>query len=142
MKIRRSKTKEVKEKLRWFQILTSLYEIAAPNIRALTELQFQVHGEVAVDLEKVEQNTSVLRQLLSVIKNMPEPPEDQLIRTKKDFETTLANCINANAALANYVQLDENSTESQNQVHSLVISLVLAREYAEATYKRLNLSIE
>jgi hypothetical protein len=140
MIIRRNK--RVKEKIRWFQILTCLYEIAAPNIRAFTELKFQAHGELVEDLEMVEQNTRVLRQLLTVIKNMPEPPEDQLRRTKKEFAIALSNCINVNTALADYIQLDENGTDGQKQVHSLIISLVLAREYAESTYKHLNLSLE
>ena len=138
----RNKNKKVKEKLRWFQILTSLYEIAAPHIRAFTEHEFQVDSELAVDLEKVDQHTRVLEQLLAVIKNLPEPPEDQLSSIKKDFVNTLSNCINANTALVNYIQSGENDSESQIQVHSLIISLVLAREYAESTYKRLSLSLE
>ncbi len=85
---------------------------------------------------------SLIRQLLTVIKNIPEPPDDQLSCTKKDFVTALSNCINVNTALVNYVQLDENGTESQIQVYSLINSLVLAREYAESTYRRLKLSLE
>ena len=136
------KNKKFTEKLRWFQILTSLYEIAAPHICDFTEHELHVDSELAVDLEKVEQSTRVLRQLLAVIKNMPEPPEDNLSSIKRDFITTLSNCIKVNTSLINYVQLDENDTGNQMQVHSLIISLVLAREYAESTYKRLSLSLE
>lgn len=137
-----SKNKRVKEKLRWFQILTSLYEIAVPHIRALTEYEFQVQTEQAVNLERVGQDNRVLRQLLDIIRNLPEPPEGQLSSIKNDFVTALSNCININTGLINYGLLDENCKENQTQVYNLIISLALARDYAESTYRRLNLSLE
>ena len=70
-----TKNKRIKEKLRWFQILTSLHEIAVPHIRAFTEYEFQVQGELEADLGKVGKNDRVLRQLLAVIRNLPEYAE-------------------------------------------------------------------
>ena len=60
---------------------------------------------------------------------------------KNDFVTTLYNCINTNIALVNYARLDEDCNESRMQVYHLITSLALARDYAESTYKRLNLSL-
>ncbi len=52
---------EVKEKLRWFQIVASLYEIAAPHIGYFTGLQCRAIEERAIDMEAVNQNDRVLR---------------------------------------------------------------------------------
>ena len=138
----RSKETKVKEKLRWFQILTSLYEIATPHIRAFTGLQCQALEERVIDIETVDQNARVLRQLLAVIKNIPEPVEEELSCTKKHFETALSNCVNVSDALIKYVQYDEYANENQPHLDNLINSLVLAREYIESTYKKLKLTLE
>lgn len=132
----------MKEKLRWFQILTSLYDIAAPHINAFTGLKCQALEERTIDLDTAEQNAGVLRQLLAVTRNLPEPPEEELISVKKHFETALSNCINVSEALLKYVQVDEHAKESQTQLDRVINSLVLAREYVEATNKKLNLRLE
>ncbi len=129
---------KVKEKLRWFQILTSLYEIATPHIGACTGLQCRAIEERIIDSEAVNQNARILRQLLAVVKNMPEPRSDELNCTKKHFETALSSCINASDALIKYGQVNEHHTESQLQLDNLINSIVLAREYSESIQKRLN----
>jgi hypothetical protein len=130
---------KAKEKLRWFQILTSLYEIATPHIEACTGLQCRAIEERSIDCEAVNQNAHILRQLLLVIKNMPAPRTEELITcTKKYFETALSSCINASEALVKYVQVDTRLRESQIHLDNLINSIVLAREYSESTHKRLN----
>jgi hypothetical protein len=133
---------EVKEKLRWFQILASLYEIATPHIGAFTGLECQALEQQGVDTEVIYQNARVLRQLLAVIKNIPEPPEDEISRTKKHFETALSSCINASEDLLKYVQFNEQDSESQTQLGNFINSLTTARKYSESTHKRLNFSPE
>jgi hypothetical protein len=133
---------EVKEKLRWFQILASLYEIATPHIMAFTGLECQALEQRAVDIEMIYHNAGALRQLLAVIKNIPEPSEDEISRTKKHFETALSSCINASEDLLKYVQFNEQDPESQTQLGNFINSLTTARKYSESTYKRLNFSPE
>ena len=135
----RKTNNKVNEKLRWFQILTSLYEIATPHIDAFTNLKCNTLKERVADLEMVNQSAGVLRQLLTVIKNMPEPTEKELNCTKKHLEAALSSCINVSEALTKYVQFEEHAAESQMQLDRLINSLVLAREYVESTHKRLNL---
>jgi hypothetical protein len=74
-----------------------------------------------------------------LIKNMPDPPEAELSRTKSHFETALLNCINGSESLIKYIQLDQHTVESQLQLDNLINTIVLAREYIESIYKRLYL---
>jgi hypothetical protein len=130
---------KAKVKLQWFQILNSLYEMAAPHIDACTGLQCRAIEERAVDCDAVNQNARMLRQLLSIVKNMPAPRSEELINsTKKHFETALSSCINASEALVNYMQVDDCHRESQLHLDRLINSIVLAREYSESTHKRLD----
>ncbi len=134
----RKTNNKVNEKLRWFQILTSLYEIATPHIGAFTNVQCNKLKEGVADLEAVNHSAGVLRRLLTVTRNMPEPAEEELNCTKKHFEAALSNCINVSEALTKYVQFEEHAAESQMHLDRLINSLVLAREYVESTNKRLN----
>ena len=129
---------DIKEKLQWFQILNTLYEIAMPRIEAFIGIQCKAIEERIVDVEAVGKNTQVLRQLLAVIKIIPEPPAVELDRTKKYFETALTNCINGSEALIKYVQCSKDEAEFQTHLDCLINSLVMAREYAESTYSILN----
>jgi hypothetical protein len=131
---------EVKEKLRWFQMLASLYDIATPHIEAFTGLKCQVIEQRVIDTEVIDRNTRVLRKLLALTENMPEPPEDEMSRIKKHFETAVSSCINASESLIKYVQLDEHDAEIQNQLDNLLNSLLTARHHSESTYRRLNSS--
>ena len=131
---------EVKEKLRWFQILASLYDIATPHIEAFTGLKCQAIEQRVVDTEVVDRNARAIRKLLALTENIPEPPEDEMSRIKKHFETALSSCINASEALTKYVQLDEHDVESQNQLDNLLNSLLTTRHHSESTYRRLNSS--
>jgi hypothetical protein len=133
---------KMKEKLGWFQVLNSLYELATPHIAAFTGIKCKALEEREVDVDATYQSARSLRQLYTVIKNMPEPPGKDLICTKKHFETALSNCIEASEALVRYVHTDENATENSKQLDSVINSILLAREYVDSTYKRLNLSPE
>ena len=118
---------EVKEKLRWFQILASLYDIATPHIEAFTGLKCQAIEQRIVDMEVVDRNAHVLRKLLALTENIPEPPEDEMNRIKKHFETALSSCINASEALINRV-LAEFATEPS-------VSIILEKSNILVTFK-------
>jgi hypothetical protein len=133
---------KMKEKLGWFQVLTSLYELATPHIGAFTGIKCKALEERIIDIDSTYQSARTLRQLFTVIKNMPEPPGKDLMCTKKHFETALSNCINASDALVRYAQTDESAAENQKQLDSVINSILLAREYVDSTYKRLNLTPE
>ena len=129
---------DIKEKLKWFQVLTTLFEIAMPRVEAFTGLQCKAIEERKVDTETISKNTHVLRQLLAVINVLPDPPAAELSRTKKYFETALSNCVIGSEALMKYVQCSKDEAEYQTHLDCLINALVLAREYSESTYKRLN----
>jgi hypothetical protein len=129
----------IKEKLQWFQVLSSFYEIAAPYIEIFTGIKCQALEKRAIETDLIEENAFVLRQLLSLVKNLPQPPDEELSRIKKHFETALLNCINGSEALVKYIEHDPNSTESQLQLDNLINAVVLAREYIESIYIRLRL---
>ena len=129
----------VKERLQWFQVLSSFYEIASPYIEIFTGIKCQALENQTVETDLIEDNAFVLRQLLYLIKNLPEPANTELSRTKTYFETALTNCVNGSAALVKYVKMDAKSAEGQVQLDILVNSVVLAREYIESIHMRLHL---
>jgi hypothetical protein len=129
----------IKEKLQWFQVLSSFYEVAAPYMEIFIGIKCQALEKRTIETDLIEENAYVLRQLLSLIKNLPQPPDEELSRIKKHFETALLNCINGSGALVKYIQFDANSNESQLELDNLVNAIVLAREYIESIYIRLHL---
>ena len=132
----------IKEKLHWFQVLASFYEIAEPYIDVFIGIKCKALENRTVDTDAIEQNAHVLRKLLSLIKNLPEPPDAELSRTRSHLETALVNCINGSEALVKYLNYEAGSTASQVQLDNLINAIVLAREYIESIYKRLHLMPE
>jgi hypothetical protein len=130
------------EKLQWFQILTSLCEIATPHIITFTGIKCQALEKQDIDMEPIGQSSHVLKKLSTLIVNLPEPHGAELKQTKKQMETVLSNCVTGLETVTKYVQLDRSSTEYQVQLDKLINSLALAREYIDSTYKRLNILTE
>lgn len=133
---------QVEEKLRWFQVLASLHDIATPHIRAFTGLQCQALEQRIIDTEMIYGNARILRQLLSVVNNIPEPPEGEISQIKRHFEIALSSCVNASEALMKYVQFDECDVECQFQLDNVLNALLTARHHSESTHRKLNFSAE
>ncbi len=129
----------LKEKLHWFQVLSSFYEISVPYIEIFTGIKCQALEDRTIETDLIEDNAYIMRQLLSLIKNLPEPPDEELGRIKKNFETSLHNCINGSESLVKYIHLDPHCNESQLQLDKLVNAIVLGREYIESIYMHLHL---
>jgi len=133
---------QVEEKLRWFQVLASLYDIASPHMKAFTGLQCQALEQRIIDMEMLYGNVHILRQLLSVINNIPEPPEGEISQIKRHFEIALSSCVNASEALTKYVQFDECDIDGQFQLDNVLNALLTARHHSESTHRKLNFSPE
>ncbi len=129
---------DIREKLKWFQILTTLYEVAQPHIKSFTGLECHAIEKKLIDVETISKNTHVLKQLLAVVKVIPQPSTADLCRTKQFFETAMANCITGSEALLKYVSTGEEESEHQIHLDCLINSLVMAREYSESIFLKLN----